>query len=113
VLVVEDDAGTRRAMKMLLNYYNYDVVMAGTVAEAMAEVQEQPDFILLDLMLPDGDGAAVLKRVRDENLHSRVTVVTGTNDPDRLRQIQNLHPEMLLHKPVDFNQILAQFKTVD
>src|SRR5688572_18987105 len=89
VIVVEAYPASRRTMKMLLNYYNYDVVIAGTLAEAMNEVKEQPDFILLDLMLPDGDGAEVLQRVREQKLQSRVTVVTGTNDPDRLREVQN------------------------
>jgi chemosensory pili system protein ChpA (sensor histidine kinase/response regulator) len=60
VLVIDDDANTRLLLKLLLEQYNYDVLLApdGEVGLAMAETQ-QPDIILLDVAMPRRDGMDV------------------------------------------------------
>jgi DNA-binding NarL/FixJ family response regulator len=80
--------------------------MARTVAEAKQLAGLQPDIVLLDLMLPDGDGVEVLEYIRDRRIRSAVTVITGSSDPDRLARVQGLGPMVLLQKPVDFMDIL-------
>jgi DNA-binding NarL/FixJ family response regulator len=57
--------------------------------------------LILDLRLPDGDGKAVLEKVRADNLPTRVAVCTGVCDPGRLRDVQKLDPDVLLEKPID------------
>lgn len=106
VLVVEDDPPTSHALRMLLRHYKYDVTVAATVAAALSSLAEKPDVVLLDLMLPDGDGVTVLQAIRDQNLHAQVTVVTGVGDPQRIDHVRRLKPNVMLQKPVDFLQIL-------
>ena len=106
ILIVEDDHATYSALRSILTHYGYEVLLATTVAEADALLDTLPDVMVLDLMLPDGDGASLLRRVRDERLPVRVSVTTGMDDPEHLRQVQRLEPEFLLKKPIDLDQLL-------
>lgn len=107
VLVVEDDPATSRAMRLLLQHHGYDVQVCATIAETMNFLGSDPDYVLLDLMLPDGDGAQVLEHIRDNHLHSEVVVVTGVSEPAWHKRVQRLHPKKVLRKPVDVSQILS------
>lgn len=65
VLIVDDEAPIRRLLRNTLQVNEYQVIEAGSVAEALSMVgQERPDLMLLDLGLPDGDGQAVIEAVR-------------------------------------------------
>jgi DNA-binding NtrC family response regulator len=114
VLVVEDDASTSHALVLLLRHHGYDVTLAATVRDAMRHIAAAPgpEFILLDLMLPDGDGGRILEAVRAAGMDTRVVVVTGVGDTDRLAQVNRLGPAALLKKPVDFSQILENLSRV-
>ena len=108
VLVVEDDSATTHALELLLRHQGHEVLMASNVDEALRHVASEPDVILLDLMLPDGDGMHVLEAVRERGLKSRVVVITGVGDADHLDRVHLLKPDALLKKPVDFFQILEK-----
>ena len=108
VLVVEDDAASRRALRMILAHAGWQVETAGTVAEAMRLLATGPSWVVLDLMLPDGDGSAVLEHIRDRALPIRVTVATGISDPARLADVQRLGPQELLQKPIRIGDLLQQ-----
>ena len=110
VLLVEDDAQTCVAMRMLLQHYGYDVLLAGTVAEGVRMLAQRPQYLLLDLMLPDGDGARVLEHVRQRQLPMTVAVITGSNDPKRMRHVNNLKPDIFMRKPIDFIELLSQIR---
>lgn len=112
VMVVEDDAPTTHALDLLLRHHGYEVAMATTVKEALALLPTHPDYILLDLMLPDGDGMKVLEAVRESGLRSRVVVITGVGDQDHLARVHLLNPSAMLKKPVDFSQILEKLPAV-
>ena len=57
-------------------------------------------------MLPDGDGAQILRHVRERNLGIPVCVTTGVNDRARLVEVKRLAPRCLLLKPIDLTQLL-------
>jgi two-component system, OmpR family, KDP operon response regulator KdpE len=65
ILLVEDDAETRRQIATLLERHDYRVAEAADAESALARfAAATPDLILLDLGLPDRDGLAVIERVR-------------------------------------------------
>ena len=65
ILLVEDDDATRNAVARNLEGHGFKVTPSGTVAEALRRWDaERPDLILLDLGLPDLDGATVVRHVR-------------------------------------------------
>ena len=61
MLLVDDHPGFRRMARLLLESGGYDVVgEAGTAADALESARElEPDLVLLDVLLPDGNGADV------------------------------------------------------
>ena len=108
VLIVEDDAATRNAMRRLLEHHAFRVTAAGTVAEAMGHLHDPFDAVLVDLMLPDGHGGDIVRWARDHAPATRVLVLTGCNDPAVLRSVAAAGPCRLMHKPVEFADVLAQ-----
>lgn len=101
LLLVEDHSPTRTAMRRILAMRGWEVVEAGTIAEGLAGLDPPPRCLVLDLMLPDGDGETILRKVRMEEMPTRVVVNTGTNDPARLTEVSYLRPDALLQKPID------------
>lgn len=102
LLIVEDQPQARRALREIAARKGFEVTLAATLAEASAALDPPPDGIILDLVLPDGRGEAVLQKVREERLPVRfVAVVTGVTDSHRLREVLRLGPDLLLIKPFD------------
>jgi CheY-like chemotaxis protein len=107
MLLVEDHHETRALLRRMLTLCGWDVVEAATTAEGLDRLEPPPDCLLLDLGLPDGDGEAILRKVRVERRPTRVIVNTGTDDPARLGAVAALHPEALLKKPLDAEGLRA------
>ena len=65
VLVIEDEPNIRKVVKVLLEAEHYRVIEADTALRAEIEARShKPDLLMVDLGLPDGDGVAVIRRVR-------------------------------------------------
>lgn len=109
VLVVDDRSGIRFLLCELLEQKGYEVYCAATGKEALDSfIRIQPDFIFLDMKLPDISGIDVLKQIRINNNFSTVHVVTMTAYRElnmRERALQ-LGACCHLHKPFDINDVL-------
>ena len=65
VLVIEDEPNIRHVLKVLLEAERYRVIEADTAMRAEIEARShKPDLLMVDLGLPDGDGLAIIRRVR-------------------------------------------------
>ena len=113
VLIVEDDAISANAMRAILVRRGFEAEVVSRVDDALIALHRRPDFMILDLMLPDGDGTQLLQYVRTNNLPTRVAVTTGVNDVDRLRLVQSLEPDGLLRKPIDLTHLLRILNIVN
>lgn len=80
-----------------------------TVSDAIATLDADAaiDWVLLDLMLPDGTGEQVLRHVHQQGHTAEVLVMTGVGDPDRLAQLNAMGPRAILRKPISFDEITA------
>jgi twitching motility two-component system response regulator PilG len=89
ILVVEDSQTTRKVIKMTLQGNGYKVVEARDGVEALTKINdEQPDLILLDVMLPKLDGYSILTILKQNNAAKKVPVIMLTSKDglkDRIR----------------------------
>jgi DNA-binding response OmpR family regulator len=108
ILVVEDDATTSNALRQLLTVCGYQVSIVGTVAAAKQAIDESIDAVVLDLMLPDGDGGEVLRMIRSAGLPARVCVTTGVSSPQWLDRVRALGADHILQKPIDLSDLLEK-----
>ena len=93
LLLVEDDRATYTALKGILTLRGWDVVVATTMAEASAAIDGPLDAVILDLMLPDGEGEALLAQLRKRPVRIPVAVTTGVEDTARIAAVEKLGPD--------------------
>ena len=103
VMIVEDHRGTRTALERFFTRHGWEVFEAGSVAGALAmlDTGAEPELLILDRMLPDGRGEAVLRRVRDARMDCFVVVSSACTDERRLDIVARLGPNCILPKPYD------------
>src|SRR5208337_3677052 len=78
VMVVDDTEGIRDLLSAILEREGYAVILKANAAELTAAFsQTQPDIILLDLVLPDGDGLELLPQIKKQWPDTEVIVLTG------------------------------------
>jgi DNA-binding response OmpR family regulator len=83
VLLVEDDARVRRALRLALQDEGYDVAEAATGESGLDELRvSMPDVVLLDVMLPDLDGFTVCREIRRESDVPVIMVTARTDSHD-------------------------------
>jgi CheY-like chemotaxis protein len=107
VLVVDDNDLQRATVADVLESEGYDVTVAASGADAVRAARARaPDVLVLDLMLPDTDGATVLAEIRNDPALARVRVVvtTGIHSPD-LRRL--LRADAALFKPFGARELVA------
>ena len=102
---MEDDLPARRALCRILNLRQFDVHEAGTVHDAQRALGSAFDWVLLDLMLPDGNGMDVLRRIRRQRLPVRVCVISGCC-AELFDEARACGAEETLVKPIDTQYLL-------
>jgi DNA-binding response OmpR family regulator len=79
ILIIDDDVDTLRMVGLMLQRQGYQIVAANNGNQALIMAQnEQPDLILLDIMMPDMDGYEVTRRLREDPLISGVPIIMFT-----------------------------------
>lgn len=106
MLVVEDTLPVARALTALLERHGYTVCTARGIEEAHRLLNEEVNWVLLDLSLPDGQGEQLLVYIRRRGISAQVTVLTGVSDSSRLEALRRMSPCRVLHKPCDARQVL-------
>jgi len=85
VLVVEDDPSLRRTIAEALQMRGFQVTSARDGADALKAISTTiPRVILLDVRLPVMNGLEFAREVRRRSLDTRIIVMTGANDPQKL-----------------------------
>ncbi len=112
ILVVEDEADVRKMERMYLERAGYTVVEAVDCAGAVHQWrQHQPDLILLDLNLPDGDGITVCENIRHYSDVPVLITTARTEEIDELKGLRN-GADDYLKKPFSAEMLLARVESV-
>ncbi len=115
VLVVDDVATNRLLLRAKLSTAYYDVVVAenGTQALEMAR-SEQPDMIMLDVMMPDMDGFTVCRILKsdEETAHIPVIMVTALDTPEERVRGLEVGADDFLSKPFNDLALFARVRNL-
>jgi DNA-binding response OmpR family regulator len=109
LLLVEDDTGIGRLLERGLSAEGYEVVWVRSLASATeAAKQAEHDIVVLDRMLPDGDGAAFCAAFRRLGHRAMVCMLTARDAlEDKLRGF-DCGADDYLTKPFEFDELLAR-----
>ena len=112
ILIVEDDPGISDFIIPELEHEGYDTCLAVTGRDALDKFEsEKPDFILLDVMLPELNGLEVLRRIRSV---STVPVILETARGETIDKINglNLGADDYISKPFEIEELLARINAL-
>jgi len=105
VLVVDDEALIRYALTERLTAEGYRVLEADTAATALARSEEGVDLVLLDFRLPDGDGLAVLKRIKERDPDTLVILLTAYSNVETAVEAIKQGAYHYVNKPFNLDEI--------
>lgn len=113
ILVIEDEPGIRLAVKDELEFEGFEVEEIDDGAAAVAAIlRSRPDLILLDLMLPGGNGFEICRTVRARGVRTPIIVITARNqEADKVRGLE-LGADDYVTKPLGLAELVARIRAV-
>ena len=110
VLVVEDEPQMRRFLRTALEQHGYRPVEASTAREGLTQAfGRNPDVILLDLGLPDGDGIDVARKIRARARTPIIVLSARGREPDKVQAL-DAGADDYLTKPFGVEELLARLR---
>jgi len=113
VLVIEDEATITEFLRIGLSYEGFDVVSASEGRSGLRLATEEAfDLVILDLMLPDLDGFAICKRLREGGSETPIIMLTARKEiPGRVAGL-TMGADDYVTKPFSFEELLARIQAV-
>lgn len=110
IFLVEDDDGIRELISYLLQTENYKVTAFSVAREFQQTIKEKhPDLILLDVMLPDGNGVNICKDLGEDEGTRDIPVVLMSAHADAGIS-EDDHAKDFISKPFDIEDFLNRIK---
>ena len=112
ILIIEDDANIANLIRLYLEKDSFQVEVANdgkTGLEAFYEFT--PDLVVLDIMLPEKDGWAVCREIRE---HSKTPIIMLTAKSESIDKVQglNIGADDYISKPFESKELIARIKAV-
>ena len=114
ILIVEDDKELSHITELELKHEGFSVVTAADGREGFEKVQsENPDLVLLDVMLPRLSGLEILRKVRNE-LKSELPIILVTARGETIDKVDGLNSgaDDYVSKPFKIEELLARMNAV-
>jgi two-component system response regulator MprA len=111
VLLIEDEPGIREALRLGLELEGYGVMEAANGPEGLRRLKENPDLIMLDVLLPGGDGFGVLREIRAQS-SVPVLMLTALDEVEyRVKGLREGADDYLV-KPYALAEVLARIEAL-
>ncbi|MDF2941527.1 MAG: hypothetical protein K0S01_385 [Herbinix sp.] len=115
VVIIDDEAWTRDTIKRIGQWHRYGFQIAGEAADGISGIAciktLAPDLIITDMQMPGLDGAGMLKIMQEENINSKVIVISGYDNFHYTKQALSSKVMDYLLKPIkeeEFNGLLKK-----
>jgi two-component system, OmpR family, response regulator RegX3 len=112
ILMVEDESSITEPLAEALDREGFATRVAGTVADAISAAEDQlPDLVLLDVMLPDGSGYDVARRLRESSNVPIIMLTARGEETDRIVGLE-LGADDYIVKPFSAREVAARIRAV-
>ncbi|CNI70239.1 MULTISPECIES: response regulator transcription factor [Yersinia] len=113
ILIAEDNAHIRNGLMEVLAHEGYHPIAAENGVQALALYrQQQPDFIILDIMMPELDGYKVCREIRKHNWQIPIVFLSAKDEEiDRVIGLE-LGADDYISKPFGIHEMRARIKTI-
>ena len=112
ILVVDDEKGLAKIIRLNLEQDGFDVVEANNGAQAMEKLRVSlPDLILLDVMMPDVDGFTVLRMVREIGSTPVIMLTAKGEEDDKVKGLE-LGADDYITKPFSPRELTSRIRAV-
>jgi two-component system alkaline phosphatase synthesis response regulator PhoP len=111
ILVVDDEPHILELARMYLERDGFEVIGAGTGKEALAGLTSNPDFVILDLMLPDIDGFELCKQIRSTSNVPILMLTARKDDVDKIVGLE-LGADDYCTKPFNPRELVARVRAI-
>jgi two-component system, OmpR family, KDP operon response regulator KdpE len=110
VLVVEDEAPVRKFIRASLTSHQYRIIEADRISQVISLVtSHNPDLVLMDLGLPDGDGIELTKQLREWSRVPIIVISARGREDDKVAAL-DAGADDYLTKPFGVNELLARMR---
>ncbi len=113
ILIIEDNDSVLLGLEKTFSEENFEVVTARTGEKGLAKIESQnPDIIVLDIMLPGMSGFEVLKKLRDQKINTPLLLLTARDDDmDKILGLE-LGADDYVTKPFNPREVVARVKAL-
>jgi two-component system OmpR family response regulator len=113
ILIVDDEPNIRDLLTTSLRFAGFAVRAVGNGAQAISAVlEEEPDLIILDVMLPDMNGFGVTKRLRASGYTAPILFLTAKDDTEDKITGLTVGGDDYVTKPFSLDEIVARLKAI-
>jgi len=113
ILVVEDEEAIRTGLIDVLVFHGYEVDSSATGPEGLSKaLTGKFDLILLDIMLPGMDGYAICDRIRAQDRHQPIIMLTAKTSDEDIIEGLTLGADDYVPKPFSIRQLVLRIKAV-
>jgi len=112
VLVIDDEPGIQRVIKMELAERGFRVLTAGSGKDGLALAEKhRPDLVLLDILMPEMSGLEVLRELRERSNVPVIMLTARRADTDKVRGLE-LGADDYLGKPFSLDELSARVRAI-
>jgi CheY-like chemotaxis protein len=113
ILIVDDEPAVRRLAETVLSRNGYRTVLAADGREGLSlyeKHREEIKLIVSDLMMPQMDGPAMVRALRERHFAVKAIMITGLGEENRISDAKSAGVDAILNKPFTAEQLLTQMK---
>lgn len=112
VMIVEDSTSTSRALKVMLQLHDYDVVGESPDGEKAVEMYRnlRPDLVLMDIAMPKKHGIEAIQDIKAMDGDAKIIVITALYSPEKKKKALLAGAEIVLMKPIDVPELIKAIK---
>ncbi|EHP85781.1 response regulator [Methanotorris formicicus] len=114
ILVIEDEEDILNLIKIILEIQGYEVLTACDGFEALERMKENPDLIILDIMMPEIDGWEVLDKIRKNENWKPIPVIvfTANTHIENLKKVHEKRVNDIIVKPFEKKELLEKIEKI-